>query len=253
MGGFYLLILSLILSIPLSISAIENTHVYFSQFTDSSVKEMPTLIVKRGKLSLSPEHRIELKKKSPDLIWVGLDKNNQTFLMVDLSDKVDSLRAVQVPVLITKDTIRIQVKPFFGTGKMTSNLIHLPPYLDGTLGPTELLHLIKQTETNMIYMVFPIIVSTVWGTSVVALCFLAFFGQFMSFAIMRYKIKFIDTVRLMSVAATPSVVFFALFYNFNLLTNLYVDAIIIFLFVSYYLFGIRACRLEKEFSGELVA
>ena len=235
-GASYLLFLSVLFSIPLAVQTIGDVRSYFSESVKPSLKDMPTLLVEGGKASF-------YKKTPPNSIWVGLDNDKHAFFMIDLSDKVDDLSTVRVPILITRDTFRIEMKAPIGRPELLSSQIAFPTRADGHFNTDTLKELLRNTENNVLYSVYPIMVLLFWGTARSSLWVVTFLGQFLSYLALRYKVRFFQAMRLLIVAATPSVILAALFctfHAFNLLEKITVGVLL----CLYFLFAVRACRFD---------
>lgn len=237
LGFIYLFFLSMILSVPMAIQMTTQINQYFKYFVEPSQAGVPDLSIDHGKISLlDAEHH-------PHEKWLGRDADQQPFLLIDTSKTMEAQNKLMIPLIIAQNGVRIQVGSFTSQEKLGNFLIAMSPNVDLIITGEQYRQMMTQLKQILAYSTSYLMIFVTWSMAISMLFLLAFFTQFASYAALGYKIKWIQTLRLLSVAGTPILAVSMILFYLNgfhrpqmLLLGL--------LFFGYYLFGVRACKAD---------
>lgn len=247
-GGIYIMMLSFILSVPLTIQFVQNTQKYFSEYVEPSVQAMPALLIRDGKVSIAGDEKDGIAKKQV-WIWPSAPTETQTvpFFVINTYRTIKSFEFVPVPILITKDAVRIQMLGFIQRGKPLTDVMKIPSKASMVLTKHDLLQMAKRMKDSLIYNSYAYFAWTGWGAGLVFAFLLALVGKVAVLFLLKWKLKLSEAIRLSCVAITPPCFLLVILAFFHGITQTWIMfSVIIYLF--YYLFGARAsCEVQDLF------
>ncbi len=202
-GVLYLLLLIAIAAIPLSVRGYLFFNQYFNEQIIIPIEKLPPLYVQNGELIFD--------KPMPYLIK---NSKGKAVLIIDTTGKVKSIDKTHpdLTVLITKDALFVRLPTF------QSFFSNLPSESEDNIYAQSLRKEINEVFVGKewleasgvlkmkwigLLLVYPLMVSFIYGFYLVAMLFFAFFAQLCSIIIFKYKMTYKDTARLFLVASTP--------------------------------------------------
>lgn len=245
-GAFYLLLLSFILAAPIAFQFIQNTRHYFAEWVEPSVAVMPTLVIYKGKLSMTEKDSKGTEKEISVWIWPPEQTAEQKnpSMLINLPRDVDSFKSIFIPILITQNIVRIQAfSPWNQT--IVTDKFEISKQQDGVLGTKELTQMMNQIKLNLIGSAYPYLAWFFWITFLPSLIFFSFIAHLVSYALLRIKLPWRQSSRILCLAVTPSLIILEIFYLTHQLTQ-YRLFFLLGLALVYYLFGVRACQTDRE-------
>ena len=241
---FYLLLVIAVASIPVSIRITLDINHYLTDDLIAPIEKIPPLQVKHGEIRFDKPMPYFIKNKAGEAV-----------IMIDTRKVMTNLDAIypELMVLITKNKLyfrRPDIKFFFNTPEQALHnaVVHT---LDKSVSQV---FVVKEwiKSSNIIrlkwfvtLMVYPVLVSFVFGLCFSLLLAFSMFAQTVSWLIFRFKIKFAEAARLLIVSSTSLFFAFFLLWAFNLLFR-GVELIFLASFVLYFSYGVLAVKRESR-------
>lgn len=242
-GALYLLLLSFLIAIPMAFESIQQTRQYFSESIEPSIKNMPKLLLQHGKISIYDEQTKGIAKEQV-WIWPPAPKLNQKSpdMVININRSLKSFDAAFVPVLVTHEGIRIQTMSPLGKEPI-SDMLKMPEDSNEILTPKKLNNITKSIKQNLLYTIYPYLSWLMFTAAFPFVGFFAFIALLLAEMLFKYKIKLPQSMRIACLAITPSIFLMDILYYFHQFNQNWA-IVLMGICIFYYLFGIRACRLD---------
>lgn len=236
-GLCYLFLLSCILSVPVTARIVQNILAYTATI-QAVLPQMPSLIIKDGKIHLpSPmlQEQIMLRNAQGDVIVV-----------IDTTRLVDDFNITPVPLLITRDAIRIEmVSGFDPTKKVLRSIKINRQWEDSVLDRERLEEMLQQMDGSILLYNYEAMTFLIVGTLLSVIIFMGYTGRWVARTMWGIALTIKQSMRLSALAVTPSALVASLFFYMNNRSPMLI-AILFFIAMLYYFFGARENRFHNE-------
>jgi hypothetical protein len=225
LGFRYLLILSVLFSIPWGITEYLKQYYFYTETAIPALEHIPTMKVHNG--------RVVLDKKMPFLIK---NPRGKAIIVIDTREKSNELDNKVYP-----DAIYIITKNSF-----ISYNPGLPPHTDkiskeanGTVDSAVFLKALNEGKKIFLYSLYPLLVSSLFSALIVFSLLFGFIGRYFSKSVLKYSLTYRDSIKLTTVAMTPVITLLFIFYLTNMMES-YTSLLLFFILLAYYTFAVRA-------------
>jgi Protein of unknown function (DUF1189) len=228
-GFVYLIFLLGVISIPAAVHLGNKALDYINNDVIKPVTQVPVFTIKDGKISMD--------KPMPYIIK---NSQGQPAVIIDTTSKTKTLDTKKYPhviLLITQDSFITRL----GQKEPKKSSIKLFGTERVDLSTLKNNQAIESAKNSLKFLIYPMLVSIVFGILVVPLLIFSFLGQMMSKVFFSYDIRFKQATRVTMSAATPCLV---LLYSFvySKFTSPFTGLILFFVLLGYFIFGILANR-----------
>lgn len=216
LGFFYLLLLIAIASIPVSVRIVIDFNRYVNEQIISPIEKIPPLTIQNGELIFDKDMPYLIKNKAGAVV-IAIDSNG---VVKDMDSTYPKLM-----LLITKHKLYFrmpEIKVFFNPQDKQP----APPTVETLDKHDSEIFVAKDWVKNsgllrlkwlITVMIYPMLVSFLFGLFYTFFLILAMLGQVFSWLIFKYKLSFKEAARLLVVACTAQVTIFLILLSVNLL------------------------------------
>lgn len=244
-GVLYLLLVVFICAIPLSLKISGEFNKAFNQQLMEPLLKLPTIYIQNGELVFDKPMPYEIRN----------DKN-QVVIVIDSTGKVDkfSEEYPYLNILINKNVInfKLPTPALFGINEqeVARGVSIVQPFEKGANMVFDGKKIVKDNAISGLkyasqLMIYPIVVSVLFGVLAVILLVIAFLGQVFARIFFSFAVTFPQSSRLMMIAATPMILVLSISLTLNVIFPGF-GIILLALLALYYSFAIRSLRAESK-------
>ncbi len=247
-GLIYFLLVIAIAAVPVSIKTMQKFNSYFNQQLLEPLKEIPNFEVVHGKLVFKYFMPYLIKNKQGEAIIVIDDKSNLTevnyvypnWMLFVTSDRayfhppgLTILNARNAPLPTSVSTKNLTMQTF---EDIQYEAFNGPDWIT-TTG-------LSTTKWYFIFAIYPVLVGLMYGFFTLLLSFMALMGQVFARTVLRLKIDFKHTCRLMLVSSSCGVSLFIVSLSFGAIPTM--GACFIVLVTLYFSYAIITLKRESK-------
>lgn len=247
-GFLYLLMLVAILCIPFAIKGVQNFNQYFEEELVSPLRQLPTLYIRNGEVSL--DHPVPYFVKN---------KEGKPVVMIDTRKDINSFPTEypSLNFLITKNKMFFRTPDpakFFNETPTTSYANNKNIYVQNIDTEDNEVFSGKQWVDNTgilkikllgQFLIYPTMLFGFFGRLVVLLLVFALLGQLVSKYFYSTKLTFKESSRILAVALTPTMAAVILVFILNISSS-WLSLLYVITLTAYFSFACIAIREDRS-------
>jgi hypothetical protein len=246
-GALYLFFVCFILTFPLYFKFVGTVNSYFKEYIMPSVSVAPDLLIHNGTVTIMEKGTGKPMKKQV-WIWPATPSAKYTspFILISPTRTSDSFSTVSIPILVTHNAVRLNFEhPFMKKAFLEKMLIPISTKDDHLLSADLLTRMAENTRSDFIALGYCLMAYLLWGAGLIFLYVFSILGRMVASMFLYYPLRWKESIRLLVVASTPSLVYIDVVYSFTSLNTYWLITFCLMTFM-YFCFGVKGCRIHRE-------